>query len=360
VGDPDQSVYGFTGADGALLNELAPYLGVEPVRLRLNYRSAGEIIRASEITLGEVRGYQAHDDTRQATIGFHECPEGFPEQVGRIARDIIPAALAGREGRHLGDIAILYRTASLGTAVAEALDQEGYDYVRIDNAAPYGRCELTSWIEDCAAWCAGGWRSARPALAGLIDRWTTFCRMPRRSAAARVESARLTGFLWARRVPTKPAGEFVEELHTAFHGTLLRDEPSLADQLEQAERMAAALAPSGEMADLDLAALGTRHGSPSRLNLLTLHSAKGTEYEVVIMPGLDRGSFPWNDEKAAQARESRRLFYVGLTRARDEVHLLYSGWVRTKSGRRWELGPSPFIAELMERLETESDDSAGE
>lgn len=359
VGDPDQSVYGFTGADGALLSGLAPHLGVEPVRLRLNYRSAGEIIRASEITLGEARGYQAHDASREATIRFHECPQGFTEQVDRIAREIIPAAVAGRKGRRPGDIAILYRTAYLGTAVAEALDREGYGYIRVDSSASYGRCELTSWIEDCAAWCAGGWRSAHPALAGLTDRWISLCRMPRRSAGARREAARLTGFLWARRAAGKPAGEFVEDLQRSFHGTLLRDEPSLTDQLEQADRMSTALAPSGEMADLDIEALGTRDGSPTRFNLLTLHSAKGTEYDVVIMPGLDLGSFPWNDEKPAQARESRRLFYVGLTRAREEVHLLYSGWILTRRGR-WELGPSPFITELMERLATEGNDTAAE
>ncbi|MFO6356634.1 UvrD-helicase domain-containing protein, partial [Pseudomonas aeruginosa] len=64
VGDADQSIYGFTGADGALLMELAARGDIEPVRLQLNYRSGTGIVTASEMALGEVRGYQASDPAR--------------------------------------------------------------------------------------------------------------------------------------------------------------------------------------------------------------------------------------------------------------------------------------------------------
>ena len=104
------------------------------------------------------------------------------------------------------------------------------------------------------------------------------------------------------------------------------------------------------MEGLDLAGLGRRDGSPEQLNLLTLHSAKGSEFDVVIMLGLDWGSLPWRNERGDRLRESRRLFYVGLTRARDEVYMLYSGWVETPRGRsKW--GRSPFLDELEERME---------
>jgi DNA helicase-2/ATP-dependent DNA helicase PcrA len=83
--------------------------------------------------------------------------------------------------------------------------------------------------------------------------------------------------------------------------------------------------------------------------LLTLHSAKGCEYDVVIMVGMDLGCIPWRNEQPAALRESRRLFYVGLTRARDEIHMLYSGFVETRRGRMY-FGRSPFVQELEERL----------
>lgn len=105
--------------------------------------------------------------------------------------------------------------------------------------------------------------------------------------------------------------------------------------------MSAALAVGGPLADLDLASLGGRDGSPLHLNLLTPHSAKGCEYDVVIMVGLDLGGLPWRNEPPAARRESRRLFYVGLTRARDEIHMLYSGYVDTGRGRRFG---TPFRA----------------
>ena len=76
----------------------------------------------------------------------------------------------------------------------------------------------------------------------------------------------------------------------------------------------------------------------------------GCEYDVVIMVGLDLGGLPWRNELPAARRESRRLFYVGLTRARDEIHMLYSGYVDTGRGRmHW--GRSPFLNELEARME---------
>ena len=72
VGDADQSIYGFAGADGNLLMELAGREDVESIRLEINYRSAGGIVRASEMALGENRGYRPQDPRRKATIEFVE------------------------------------------------------------------------------------------------------------------------------------------------------------------------------------------------------------------------------------------------------------------------------------------------
>ena len=126
-------------------------------------------------------------------------------------------------------------------------------------------------------------------------------------------------------------------------------EPGLADQREQVNRMSAALAAGGPLADLDVASLGGRDGSPLHLNLLTLHSAKGCEYDVMIMVGLDLGRLPWRNELPPAGRESRRLFYVGLTRTRDEIHMLYSGYLDTRGGRMY-WGRSPFLDELAARM----------
>ena len=349
VGDADQSIYGFTVADGALLMELAEREDIEPVRLQLNYRSGAGIVSASEMALGEDRGYRANDPTRQATIEFVLCPDGLADQAAHAVAQIIPVALDSKPGRTLGDIAILYTDYRAGDIVAKAVAAGGFDYIRVDTAAPYRKVALTSWVEDCAAWCAGGWRIARPQLRGLIDRYLAFHRANLDDAQARREGQELTALLWALRADQQSARDFVASLRNGILDRLLVAESSLADQKEQLDRMTAALAEGGALATLDIASLGGRDGSPDHLNLLTLHSAKGCEYDVVIMVGLDYGSLPWRKLSPEKLRESRRLFYVGLTRARDEVHMLYSGFVEGRYGPMRH-GRSPFLDELEARM----------
>ncbi len=349
VGDPDQSIYGFTGADGALLAQLAERDDVERVQLQLNYRSAARIVSASEMALGEARGYRSSDPARQAVIAFVPCDDGLEGQAAHAVAEIIPAALAAKPGRSLSDIAVLYKDFRAGNIVADAATAAGYDYIRVDNAAPYRKVALTSWIEDCAAWCAGGWREGRPQLRGLLDRWQGFRRTRVAESQARGEAQQLTALLWSLRDDNSLARGFVAAIRAGMLDALMATEPGLADQREQVQRMSAALAEGGALAELGLASLGGRDGSPLHLNLLTLHSAKGCEYDVVIMVGLDLGSLPWRGEAPAKLRESRRLFYVGLTRARDEVHMLYSGFVDTPRGRM-HFGRSPFLDELQARM----------
>jgi DNA helicase II / ATP-dependent DNA helicase PcrA len=86
------------------------------------------------------------------------------------------------------------------------------------------------------------------------------------------------------------------------------------------------------------------------LNLMTLHSSKGLEFDVVFMLGMDEGiEPPWWIKKEEGFSERRRLFFVGFTRARNEVHMMYSGWHPTRYGRRND-GPSRFLIELSKRL----------
>ena len=76
------------------------------------------------------------------------------------------------------------------------------------------------------------------------------------------------------------------------------------------------------------------------LNLSTLHSAKGREFTVVVLFGMDDGRIPWTNTGPKQRQESRRLFYVGFTRAKRELHIMHTGG-----------NPSPFVLEVQNRLE---------
>ena len=76
------------------------------------------------------------------------------------------------------------------------------------------------------------------------------------------------------------------------------------------------------------------------VNLSTLHSAKGREFETVVLFGMDDGRVPRKKAGQVERRESRRSFYVGFTRAKRELHMMYS-----------QGNPSPFVLEVQERLQ---------
>src|SRR5262249_38098063 len=115
VGDPDQSVYGFTGARPDLLRELAERSDVARVDLRLNYRSGRKIVAACEHALGEHRGYTAFR-AEDGHVGFTFCSGGLSEQVAQVVERLIPAFLDAGDSH--GDIAVLYPTQQEGDALA--------------------------------------------------------------------------------------------------------------------------------------------------------------------------------------------------------------------------------------------------
>jgi DNA helicase-2/ATP-dependent DNA helicase PcrA len=88
---------------------------------------------------------------------------------------------------------------------------------------------------------------------------------------------------------------------------------------------------------------------------MSLHSSKGVEFDVVCMMGLDQGTLPWNNLTPKAKREPRRLFYVGVTRARRVVHMLCSGWITVQSSKRAFAPRSEFVDEVAKSLDaTES------
>src|SRR2546426_2702886 len=88
---------------------------------------------------------------------------GFEQHAEHLFATVLPAALDGVVVRSFSDIAILYQAAWIGDAVVQAARRHGYDVVRADTNVLYPRgSPLLHWLELCAAWCCGGWRSGTP------------------------------------------------------------------------------------------------------------------------------------------------------------------------------------------------------
>ncbi len=349
VGDPDQSIYSFTGAQPELLSNLAGDGRVEVVRLRLNYRSRASIVSASEVALGEPRGYVAAAGDG-GIIEFHKCPDGLRHQARFTCEELVPRMLKTKAARNLGEMAVLYKDKTQGDVVAECA-AAGYDFIRTDANAPYRCTPLTMWLEGCAAWCSGGWEKGEPALSDLVGRWRALNGSVASDSELLALNRQLVRFLFSHRGCDSALGEWLRSIHEACLREAFAREPLLSDEASRFTSLMGLCEEGKKLAAWSVRQFGGQGGTPDHLNLMTLHSAKGLEFDVVFMLGLDQGIIPgWGQTTPASKREPRRLFYVGLTRARYEVHMLYSGWRDSPYGRKYD-GPSEFLLEVQKAVE---------
>jgi len=348
VGDPDQSIYGFTGARPALLNEIADREDVEAVRLRLNYRCGKTIIVASTIALAEKRDFESAED-HQGVVQDYECQQGFDEQVALAVEAIVPEALKRRKGRKLGDIGILYQNQYDGGTIAQAVETAGIEYVRFDQGNPYQRTPVISWLEDCASWCAGGWKLGDPKLSILLQSWMRFNPSLTKDSESMACRRDLVKYLFANRNPDMRLLDWLGVFSKQGLYARIKNDPTMADEADALKSLYEASKAGKPLAEYTVANFGGQRGSPDRLNLTTIHSAKGLEYDVVIMMGLEEGRLPYYRVSEHEEKAARRLFYVAMTRARHEVHLLWSGWY-TFRGNRYSNGRSKFVDEVMNQI----------
>lgn len=349
VGDPDQSIYGFNGSRPNLLKSLSEREEVELVKLKLNYRCGSEIIKASSALLGSDHESEA-SGSEKGVIYAHDCKEGMEAQLEKVFSEIIPNFLKRSPESKLGDIGILYTDRHVGQVVADAAQAAGYDFVRFDQGSPYPRTPLTTWLEECAAWCSGGWKLGEPRLANLIYTWLQF--NPSLAADSEIINCRrmLVNFLFSNRVPEMPLHEWLKKFldHSLLDN--FKTETTFSDELNTLEIFYKRACPGEPLEAFTVQIFGGQKGSPEHLNLTTMHSSKGLEYQVVIMIGLEEGKIPRTYRVTeSQLAENKRLFYVSLTRARKEVHMLWSGWYII-NGYKHREGPSRFVTDVLNKI----------
>jgi DNA helicase-2/ATP-dependent DNA helicase PcrA len=354
VGDPDQSIYGFAGADPTYLRNLAQDPAVHRVELVMNYRSAQRIIDGSQVALApeEPRNYKSARDGVDGELFFFECPGGLGQQADLIATQIIPSVQ--KKGVASGHIAILYIDRWDELVLSKALNDAGIKYAG-ERDQRYPRTPFTRWLEDVAAWCSLFPETQQgPALDDLFYSFTEMKADAGISVDPGDLSVRTEFFEALTHVaePDMPLGEWLEQLDSLLDlESCLAARKAHPDDLADWNLIKRRCQDGEALAGFNLDDFARCGGRPDTVTLTTLHSSKGLEYEVVIMPGLEQGRLPGYAATSAGAlAEARRVFYVGMTRAKDTIYLLYSGWYKDRYNRIWRNGPSQFVSELQARI----------
>ena len=396
VGDPDQSIYSWRAADlRNLLHFERDFPDAQVILLEQNYRSTGRILRSAHAVISEAK------DRRERSL-WTSNPDGDPVVVEELfdadEEGHFVAFEIGRQmreqHREFADFAVMYRTNAQSRAIEEACIQQGVRYRIVGGTRFYDRREVRDLLAylrlirnhaDAVAFrrivnvprrgigdrsmervraaaeelelplLAVAARTARgdddpalPALRGDI-------RLALRDFVALID--RLTAASEAQPVATLLETVLAE---TRYHQYLERNDEDHAEvrwenvqelinvasqyqDLDPTASLASFLEEVALVADVD----DPGAEAPDAVTLTTLHAAKGLEFPVVFMPGMEEGLLPHSLslDDPAQMEEERRVCYVGMTRARARLYLTYARR-RMRQGRYSGAIHSRFLDDL--------------
>jgi DNA helicase-2/ATP-dependent DNA helicase PcrA len=400
VGDDDQSIYGWRGADLAnVLDFERGFPGAVTIRLEQNYRSTGNILKAANAVIANNQARKGKtlwcDREDGAPLRFVLCADETAE-ARRVRRHLESRV---RHGGKLADCAVLYRTNAQSRALETELRHAGLAYEIVGGVSFYQRREvkdLLAWLRllvnpaDTASFFRV-WNTPRRGLGavvqGQVESRVALGGTPASAlaslrdegalrGAAKAGAADLLAVLGALEAAREEPlgvlfGRLLERSGYLAHLEAVCDgEQDLAERRANVQELAASAAQFGEegrgglleyLSECSLMTDADRVSEDAdRVLLLTAHNAKGLEFSSVVVAGLEEGLMPHASslEDTRELEEERRLFYVALTRAKDEVLLTAAAFRRRFDGA-WGAQVSRFVDEIPQGLLEREEDVSG-
>ncbi|MBP5633475.1 UvrD-helicase domain-containing protein [Candidatus Saccharibacteria bacterium] len=364
VGDDWQSIYSWRGADFTnILNFERDFPGAKVIKLEQNYRSTQNILDAAQKVI--TKNVQRSDK-----VLFTEAGKGAPVTVQQARDEQDEARWVAMTIKKLrrpsSDFAVLYRTNAQSQAFEKAFMDYRIPYKLVGGVRFYDRKE----IKDIVAYLhlianprdiisltrvinvparGIGEKSVQKILAGDISGLTA------KSAAAYEKFVQVLAYLREKNADGVAPADLIEELlrKIGYRG-YLNDGDALKAE-ERNENLTVLVGEAGQyetldefLADAALMSSSDEEAGKDAVTLMTLHAAKGLEFPVVFLVGLEEGLLPHvrsMDESAEDVEEERRLTYVGMTRAMQELFLSFANSRFMFGGRTYNF-PSRFLNDL--------------
>ena len=391
VGDDDQSIYKFRGANiSNILDFESAFPGAKVIKLEQNYRSTSHILDAANAVIRNNQGRK--DKTLWTANGegvpvvFHQYEQAYEEADG-IVRDIL------KDGRDYQDYAVLYRTNAQSRLLEEKCIEHNVPYRLVGGVNFYQRKEIKDVLSYLKTIANGqddlavqriinvpkrgiGAASIGKITALASEQGMSFYDACARAAAvpglgkAAGKVAVFTGQIEDFRDALNGGATIREVIEQILADTGYKDELEAEGEIEFQTRMenieelmnkAVSYSEEVEHPSLDefleqvalVADVDRMDDSENRVTLMTLHSAKGLEFPVVYLSGLEDGLFPsrmsiMSDDRT-EIEEERRLCYVGITRAKERL-VITASRMRMINGETHYSKVSRFVDEIPEEL----------
>lgn len=353
VGDAAQSIYSWRGADYRNITNLQKdFPSLTTINLEQNYRSTQKILDAAYNVISRNKNHPIlqlwTDNPSGEKIKLHQARSELDEAsfITREIRDLT------RKGIAYDDIAILYRTNAQSRVIEEALLHEGIPYIIVGAVRFYERKEIKDVLAYLRLLVAPNDTVARKRIEKLgknrMKKFDEFVSKEYNEANTISSIEILDQILDVTKLLDLYDPNNEEDLNRLENIKELRSVATefekLPDFLEQVILSESIQNPKGVTQIIN-------KEKDSAITLLTTHSAKGLEFSVVFVVGLEEGLFPHSRAlmNTDELEEERRLMYVGVTRAKQILYLTFSN-KRLIFGQRLSSLPSRFLSEIPEKL----------